>query len=200
MRARTLRIAWSQSSWVVALSWAGLSNSFDISAVALAFVAADAFDRWPESNGGCGSYSIDSWMALALASPPIWPASHSPRSMPAETPAQVTMRSSARTMRSSPTGCAPKARRACTAAQCEVARLPSSRPAAASSTEPEHTEAVQVVVSWVRRSQSRSRSSRACSIVENPPGTSTMSGAGVSSNECVAPMTSTPESAAIGPG
>ena len=60
MRARTLRIAWSHSSWVVALSWVGLSSSLDISAVALALVAAEAFDMWPESNGGCGSYSIDS--------------------------------------------------------------------------------------------------------------------------------------------
>jgi hypothetical protein len=42
--------------------------------------------------------------------------------------------------------------------------------------------------------------SRACSNVDMPPGTTMTSGEGVSSNEWVAPMTRTPESAVIGPG
>ena len=50
-----------------------------------------------------------------------------------------------------------------------------------------------------RRTQSSRTSSRACSIVE-PPGTRITSGEGVSAKECVAPMTKTPESAVIGPG
>jgi hypothetical protein len=48
-----------------------LTVSLPSIAVDNAFVAAEAFDRCPESNGGCGSYSIVSWMALALASPAI---------------------------------------------------------------------------------------------------------------------------------
>ena len=103
-------------------------------------------------------------------------------------------------MRSSPTGLTPNAFSADSAAQCDVARLPSSSPAAASMIEPEHTDAVHVAVSCALRSQSSTFSSRACSIVENPPGTRMTSGEGVSSNECVAPTTSTPESAVIGPG
>ena len=131
---------------MLAASAAGLASSLDIIAVASALVLAEAFDMWPESNGGCGSYSMDSWMALALASPAMRPASHSPRSMPADTPAQVTVLSSADTMRSSLTGCAPNVRSTGNAAQCEVARLPSSRPAAARISEPEHTDAVHVEV------------------------------------------------------
>jgi hypothetical protein len=52
-------MALSHNSPVAAFSCLGLIRSLDISAVAAAFVVADAFDMWPESNGGCGSYSID---------------------------------------------------------------------------------------------------------------------------------------------
>ena len=54
----------------MAASAAGFASSLLISAVAAALVLADAFDMCPESNGGCGSYSMDSWMALARPSPP----------------------------------------------------------------------------------------------------------------------------------
>ena len=37
---------------MVAFRLAGLALSLDSSAVAAAFVVADAFDMWPESNGG----------------------------------------------------------------------------------------------------------------------------------------------------
>ena len=67
-------------------------------------------------------------------------------------------------------------------------------------TDPEHTDAVHVAVSWAWRTQSSTFSSRACSKVVIPPGTRMMSGEGVSANEWVAPTSSTPESAAIGPG
>ena len=103
-------------------------------------------------------------------------------------------------MRSSPTDLTPSAFSADSAAQCDVARLPSSSPAAASMIEPEQTETVHVAVSCALRSQARTFSSRACSIVEKPPGTKMTSGVSVSSKECVAPTTSTPLSAAIGPG
>ena len=56
--------------------------------------------------------------------------------MPADTPAQVTIRRPRRTIRSSPTGVTPNAFSADSAAQCDVARLPSSSPAAARITEP----------------------------------------------------------------
>ena len=42
--------------------------------------------------------------------------------------------------------------------------------------------------------------SRAADALPGPPGTSTMSGEGVSSKACVAPIASTPESATTGPG
>ena len=84
-------------------------------------------------------------MALAFASPAIRPASHSPRSMPADTPAAVTIRPPASTMRSSPTGSTPNVRSIGSAAQCDVARLPSSSPAAARITDPEHTDVVHCV-------------------------------------------------------
>ena len=32
-------------------------------------VSGDAVDVDPESNGGCGSYSMPSWIALATSSP-----------------------------------------------------------------------------------------------------------------------------------
>src|SRR5271168_2089197 len=149
-RDRAALIAWSQTSPDMALSCAGFTRSFDIRAVAAALVDADAFDMWPESNGGCGSYSMASWMTFARPSPPIFAASHSPRSMPADTPAHVTIlffaAPSAATMRSSPTALTPITFRAGSAAQCDVARLPSSNPAAARMIEPEHTDVVHVAV------------------------------------------------------
>ena len=167
--------------------------------MAAALVFADALDMWPLSNGGCGSYSMDNWMTFARSSPPIWPASHKARSMPADTPALVTIWPSC-TTRSSPTGLAPRPFSMVSAAQCDAARLPSSRPAAARMTEPEHTDVVQVAVWCAERTQSSSTSSRACSMVVIPPGTKMTSGVGVSANEWVAPMIRTPESAVIGPG
>src|SRR4051794_4047678 len=44
----------------------------------------------PESNGGCGSYSIRSWIACATSSPAMRAASVSAMSMPDDTPADVT--------------------------------------------------------------------------------------------------------------
>src|ERR1700726_1146900 len=197
-RNRTPASACSHASIVVAFRLAGLALSFDNSAVAAAFVVADAFDMWPESNGGCGSYSIASWIAFARLSPPIWPASHSARSSPADTPALVTMSSSC-TIRSSATAVTPNPFNSGMASQCDVARRPLSRPAAARITDPEHTDVVQLAVRWARRNHSSSASSRACTGVDGPPGTRITSGEGVSANEWVAPMTSTPESAVIGP-
>ncbi len=73
-------------------------------------------------------------------------------SMPADTPAAViTLPRS--TTRSS-TGTAPSSRSSSRASQCVVASTPSSTPAAASSSEPVHTDVVQVVVSWAVRIQS----------------------------------------------
>ena len=59
-RDRTAASACSQASNVVAFRFVGLALSLDNSAVAAAFVVAEAFDMWPESNGGCGSYSLAS--------------------------------------------------------------------------------------------------------------------------------------------
>ncbi|SKV20869.1 Uncharacterised protein [Mycobacteroides abscessus subsp. abscessus] len=103
-------------------------------------------------------------------------------------------------MRSSPTGVTPNGFSSGSVDQCEVARCPSSRPAAASTSEPLHTDVVQAAAGCTRRNQSSSFSSRAAIVVPGPPGTSTTSGSGVSPKEWVAPMTSTPESAVTGPG
>lgn len=43
----------------------GLKVSLASPAVAVALVAALALDMCPESNGGCGSYSMLNWIALA---------------------------------------------------------------------------------------------------------------------------------------
>ncbi|SHT91241.1 Uncharacterised protein [Mycobacteroides abscessus subsp. abscessus] len=67
--------------------------------------------------------------------------------------------------------------------------------------DPLHTDAVQDVVSCTFRSQSSTRSSAAVLRVAGiEPPTRTMSGAGVSVNEWVAPSVSTPLSVTIGPG
>jgi hypothetical protein len=146
---RAASIAWFHTSDDIALSCVGLASSLPIIATAAALVAADAFDVCPESNGGCGSYSMHSWMTFARSGPAIWAASHSPRSMPADTPAAVTILGpspSTATIRSSPTGVTPSALSPLSAIQCEVARLPSNTPAAARMTEPEHTDVVQAAV------------------------------------------------------
>ena len=57
-------------------------------------------------------------------------------------------------MRSSLTGVTPNVRSIGTTIQCEVARLPLSTPAAARISDPEHTDVVQLAVSWARRTQS----------------------------------------------
>jgi hypothetical protein len=44
----------------------------------------------PLSNGGCGSYSMPSWIALATSALAICAANHSAMSIPADTPAAVT--------------------------------------------------------------------------------------------------------------
>jgi len=103
------------------------------------------------------------------------------------------------TERTSATAVTPNPFNSGMASQCDVARRPLSRPAAARITDPEHTDVVQLAVRWARRNHSSSASSRACTGVDGPPGTRITSGEGVSANEWVAPMTSTPESAVIGP-
>jgi hypothetical protein len=50
---------------------------------------AGAFSGEPARNGGCGSYSIPSWMAWATSSPAMRAARVSAMSMPDETPAAV---------------------------------------------------------------------------------------------------------------
>ena len=68
------------------------------------------------------------------------------------------------------------------APQCVVAVSPSSSPAAASTSEPVHTDVVNVDVSWAVRTQSSTSSSCSRSRVPKPPGNTTTSGAGSSSN------------------
>jgi len=60
-----------------------------VSDLSRATVSGRAFAGEPEPNGGSGSYSIPSWIALATSSPAIRAASRSAMSIPAETPAAV---------------------------------------------------------------------------------------------------------------
>lgn len=60
---------------------------------------------------------------------------------------------------------------------------PSSSPAAASSSEPVHTEVVQVLVASAVRSQSSRVSFSIWALCPGPPGTITRSGAGTSASE-----------------
>ena len=53
------------------------------------WISAGAFDGEPASIGGCGSYSMPSWMAWATSTPASSMASVNAMSMPADTPAPV---------------------------------------------------------------------------------------------------------------
>ena len=76
-----------------------------------------------------------------------------------------------------------RARRSCSSAsQCEVARRPSSSPAAARTSEPVHTDVVQVLVSWTSRSHSSIGPPARAATSPGPPGTTTMSGSLTSSS------------------
>lgn len=77
-------------------------------------------------------------------------------SMPEETPAAVTYLPSKTTL--SPVASAPNGPSCPVASQWDVARRPRSSPAAASSSEPVHTEVVQVLVASAARNQSSSTS------------------------------------------
>ncbi len=120
--------------------------------------------------------------------------------MPADTPAAVAIRPVC-TIRLSGCGSAPSSARVDCTIQCVVAGCPASMPAAARISEPEHTDVVHLLVRCTWRSHAmRSLSRMAGSVPVSPPGTSTMSGAGVSANEWVAPSTSTSSSVTTGPG
>src|SRR4051812_43435433 len=51
--------------------------------------AAGALAGEPASNGGCGSYSMASWIIWAISGPFMWSSRTSAMSMPLETPAAV---------------------------------------------------------------------------------------------------------------
>ena len=76
-------------------------------------------------------------------------------SMPEDTPAAVTTLPRCTTR--SGTGTAPSAASSSRASQCVVASTPSRIPAAASSSDPVHTEVVHVLCAWASRSQPSDR-------------------------------------------
>ncbi len=85
--------------------------------------------------------------------------------------------------------------------QCVVAGSPSRMPAAGRIIAPVQTDVVQRVVSCTCRSQAVSSLSTIVVAVRGPePGTSTMSGRGVSAYVWVMPRNSTPLSVTTGPG
>lgn len=118
-------------------------------------------------------------------------------SIPDDTPAAVTYLPSMTTR--SPVGSAPNVFRTSRASQCEVARRPSSRPAAASSSEPVQTEVVQVLPASAARSQPSSVSFSIWALWPGPPGTITRSGAGTSARVRSATSARLPLSLRTGP-
>ncbi|EPQ70845.1 ThiJ/PfpI family protein [Mycobacterium marinum MB2] len=102
-------------------------------------------------------------------------------SIPLDTPAAVMIRCG----RCSTTRCgtyrAPSPLSSSAARQCVVAVNPSSKPAAASSSAPVHTEVVNLVCGCTACSQPRMVSSSSSPRVPMPPGNTTTSGASTSS-------------------
>lgn len=120
-------------------------------------------------------------------------------SMPADTPAAV-MSLPERTTRSCGRGSAPKASRLLVTIQCVVAGWPSSTPAAARISAPEHTEVVNRVCGWALRiHSSTSASAIIVAVSADEPGIKMTSGRRVSEKAWVAPMTRTWLSVTIGP-
>ena len=101
-------------------------------------------------------------------------------SIPADTPAAV-MIVPCSTTRRSPIGIAPCSRTVSSARQWVVASLPSRIPAAASSSDPVHTDVVHSAWAWACRSQPRNVSLVMSARVPYPPGTTITSGSGSSS-------------------
>src|SRR5688500_3103414 len=149
------------------------------------------------ANGGCGSYSIPSWMPWATVSPASRAARRKAISMPAETPAAVMILPSTTTR--SLTGVAPNFASRSSTAQCVVARRPSSKPAAPRTSAPVHTDVVHRVVAWAARSQSSTRVLAITGLMSIPPGTRTISATGTSASAWVATMLM-PASVRLGPG
>src|SRR4051794_3913154 len=136
-------------------------------------IAGSAFAGEPASKGGSGSYSIPSWIACATSSPASSRTSSSAMSIPDATPAAVTYLPSTTTRRSA--GSAPNAASVSRQIQWQVAALPSSRPAAARTSEPVQTDVVHLVVWSISRSHPSTSSSASRGRVPAPPGTSTIS-------------------------
>ena len=83
--------------------------------------------------------------------------------------------------------------------QWVAAGTPFRRPAAPNIKAPVQTDAVLCVVRYTARSHASASSSTICSGVAEPPGTNTISGAGVSESACVTAISRAPPSATIGP-
>jgi len=95
-------------------------------------------------------------------------------SIPAVTPAAVTILPSS--TKRPPTGSAPNCRSDSSRSQFEVARFPSSSPAAPSTSDPVQTEVVHLVAPSTSRSHCSSSSSCISGRLPMPPGTRTRSG------------------------
>ena len=92
----------------------------------------------PESKGGCGAYSIPSWIFRAVSAPNHSDATVRAKSIPAVTPPPVITLPSTTTR--SATGSHPKAASIGSDIQWVVARLPRSSPAAPSTSAPVQTD------------------------------------------------------------
>ena len=136
-------------------------------------MASDALATEPLSNGGCGSYSMPSWIACAISSPATCAARRNAMSIPDDTPAAVMILPCSTTR--SDVGVAPNSFSMSSAAQCVVAFFPCSSPAAPSSSEPVHTDVVHVLPASIARIHSSVASSSMSGRVPMPPGTTRMS-------------------------
>ena len=119
-------------------------------------------------------------------------------SMPDETPAAVITLPRCTTR--SGTGTAPRAASSSCASQWVAASTPSRIPAAASSSEPVHTDVVQRLWAWASRSQASTAASASSARLPKPPGTTTTSGRGCADSGASAVSARLPCSVRLGPG
>ena len=160
-----------------------------------ATTSGEAVSGRPASNGGAGAYSRFSWMASACGRPTSSAAKVSAMSMPAVTPPPLMNLPSVTTRARS--GTAPSRARKSWLAQCVVARLPSSSPAAASTRAPVQTEVTKRAPALCRRRKSSTSASSISALTPTPPGTQSTSSCGQSAS-CVSGTSTSPVAEMIG--
>ena len=157
-------VALGSSSWLITAcspdrrqrepyDCASCASASRITAVTSSRISGDAFEGAPESYGGCGSYSIPSWIALATSSPDDL-SDERERQVDARRHTRAASRPCPRTRRAPRSAPRRGGEDGRTRSQCVVAGSPSRMPAAPRMSAPVHTDVVYVVVGWAARTQS----------------------------------------------